>query len=165
MSTFFPSTKDELLLINGVGREKLEKFGTIFLKPINEFLGENPQINIIKPQARELINKKKSSKRAKGDSLEVTRQLAARNLSINEIAAKRELKKSTIASHIGDLLSQGEAIDLNIHIAPEKQADIEKMFISLKTDKLTKVFEAFKGKVAYEELHIMRGFLRGRGDL
>lgn len=165
MCTFFPATKDELLLINGVGREKLEKFGDLFLKTINDFLDKNPQIQVIKPQAKEIIRKKKSGKRAKGDSLEVTRQLAALNLSIKEIARKRELKTSTIASHIGDLLSQGEAIDLDLHIDPEKQVSIEKMFLSLQTSKLSVVYEAFKGKVPYDELHIMRGFLIGKGDL
>ncbi len=163
--TFFPSTRDELLLINGIGREKREKFGGQFLKLINEFLEDNPGIEAAKPEAGEIIKKRRSSKRSRGDSLEATRQLLTRNLSIEEIARKRELKMSTIASHIGDLLSRGETIDIDIYIAPEKQAEIEKKFMELKTGRLSTVYNAFNGKVPYEELHIMRGFLMGRGDL
>ncbi len=165
MSTFFPTTEDELLLINGVGREKREKFGAVFLKPINEFLENNPRIETARPQVREMVKKRKSGKKAKGDSLEATRELLARNLSIEEIAEMRELKVSTIASHVGDLLSRGEEIDLDKHIAPEKQEKIEEKFRELKTGKLSTVYHAFNGKVPYEELHIMRGFLMGRGDL
>jgi ATP-dependent DNA helicase RecQ len=165
MSVFFPSTSDELLLIHGIGREKREKFGAAFLKPINEFLENNPLIETARPQVNEMVRKKKSAKRSKGDSAEITRQLVLENLSIKEIAEKRELTESTIASHIGELLSQGEDIDLDRYIEPERQEEIKNKFLDLHTGKLGLVYGAFKGRVSYEELKIMRGFLMGRGDL
>lgn len=41
MSTYFPTTVDKMLQINGVGVKKLEKYGDAFMKAIEEYLKEN----------------------------------------------------------------------------------------------------------------------------
>lgn len=41
MSTYFPTTVDKMLQINGVGVKKLEKYGDEFMKAIEEYLKEN----------------------------------------------------------------------------------------------------------------------------
>ncbi len=41
MAYYFPCNKESFLKINGVGETKLKSFGDVFLKVINEYVGEN----------------------------------------------------------------------------------------------------------------------------
>lgn len=41
MSTYLPSTKTDMLKINGVGNNKYEKYGEEFMKLIREYTEEN----------------------------------------------------------------------------------------------------------------------------
>jgi ATP-dependent DNA helicase RecQ len=40
MSTYLPSTKDSMLKINGVGNNKYEKYGEVFMGLIREYIKE-----------------------------------------------------------------------------------------------------------------------------
>lgn len=165
MSAFFPGTREELLCINGIGEQKLEKFGSDFLLAIEKFLNEFPEI-AEKKSAIPLTNKiKRGQKKNEGETIETTKKLALENLTIPEIAKARGLAVSTISLHLEKLLILGEKIDLDVHIPPDRQTEIEDAFLSLQTSLLTPVYRKFKGKIPYEELQLIRGFLTSRGDL
>jgi ATP-dependent DNA helicase RecQ len=40
MSTYFPTTVDDMLKINGVGEAKRAKYGNVFLEAIQKFVKE-----------------------------------------------------------------------------------------------------------------------------
>lgn len=89
-----PMSESELLEISGVGQRKLEVYGDEFIAEIIDFTG----------------GKKKKEK--KKDTNLVTYELYKEGFSIDEIAEKRNLKSTTIFSHLAKLYSDGKDIDI-----------------------------------------------------
>ncbi|MGB0897196.1 MAG: DNA helicase RecQ, partial [Flavobacteriaceae bacterium] len=85
-----PLSNEEFLSISGVGQRKLEVYGTAFINEVKAF-----------------IDAKKTT-RKKTDTHLVTYDLYKIGLSIDEIAEHRQLKSTTIYSHIAKLYSDGK---------------------------------------------------------
>ena len=136
MSSFMPQTPEDLLAINGVGQAKLERYGQPFLAAIQSFLADNPevltrQLELQEQQAQEAKASFPPRTRKQGSgatTLNATLQLAAEGLGIEEIATRRELKSSTIATHIGELLQQGHSLDLDHYVATATRDEMIELF-------------------------------------
>ncbi len=83
ISNTLPSNRDEFLAINGVGEQKLEKYGKAFIDLANQQRVKG--VKTIKPLSQTYLD---------------TLKLINENMSINDISQKRELKESTIIGHI-----------------------------------------------------------------
>ena len=129
-----PATLDAMRYISGVGESKLEKFGESFLQVIQS----SPLPDILKNNL--------------GDSVNETLVLLNEGKSIEAIAEKRELKVSTVYSHLAEAIEAGllEAQkvlaladdDYNeIVIALEMMMDEE--------GRLKPVYDALEGKYDY----------------
>ncbi|MBU4395123.1 MAG: DNA helicase RecQ, partial [Proteobacteria bacterium] len=118
MSSLMPQTPDALLAVNGVGQMKLERYGKPFLEIIGNYLFDNPEA-FKHQKSSKVIVPSVARKQTRGQTLEETLRLAETGLSVEEIAAARELKTSTIASHIGELLQQGKGLDVDRYVDRE----------------------------------------------
>lgn len=83
---------------------------------------------------------------------------------VSEIAAVRELKESTILSHIEKLSAQGKLSknELSRLLTPDLARalpEIRAVFQELKAEKLSPVYEKFAGKYSYDDLRIARMML------
>jgi ATP-dependent DNA helicase RecQ len=165
MSSFFPASREELLVINGIGEQKLEKYGSDILLEIKKFLHEFPALANKKISRPIAVDNGRSLKKSEGGTIEITRKLALQNRTMQEIARERGLTMTTIAGHLEELLMKGEKIDLDLHVLPERQIEIERAFLIQKTKYLRPVFDKFNGKIPYEEIRLIRGFLVSRGEL
>lgn len=101
MAALEPKSLNEMADVSGVGAFKLENFARAFLELIN---GET-EIDL--PAAST-----PKKKRQKGDSQKETWELLQSGLQINEIAAQRGLKNTTIYSHLSDLIEEGVPVDI-----------------------------------------------------
>ena len=171
MSSFMPQTPEALLGINGVGQAKLERYGKPFLAAIRSFLADNPevlarQLELQEQQAQEAKASSPPRTRKQGSgatTLNATLQLAAEGLSIEEIATRRELKSSTIATHIGELLQQGHELDVDQYVVAAIRDEMIELFRKHGTSRLKPIIEAMEGRARYDEAHIIRGFLVSQG--
>jgi DNA-binding MarR family transcriptional regulator len=99
--------------------------------------------------------------RKKTSTIDETLILWKEGKSIKEIASLRELSEKTIFSHLEDLV-KAERInqsDLRRAASPkllEALPQIQIAFKKLKTEKLTPVYEHFRGKYSYDELKLAR---------
>tara|TARA_R110002020_G_scaffold27517_3_gene88743 strand:+ start:1186 stop:3303 length:2118 start_codon:yes stop_codon:yes gene_type:complete len=133
-----PLSEMELLEISGVGQRKLEVYGDDFIKAIQEFQSEKL--------------KKKGSKTA---THQVTYSLIKDGLSIEEIAKKRDLKDTTIYSHIAKLALDGEQIDLFQYVSQKEVSQIEKAKVTLDNPETLKAyFEHFEEKMDYHKIRL-----------
>ncbi|MEZ7495761.1 DNA helicase RecQ [Leeuwenhoekiella aequorea] len=133
-----PLSEMELLEISGVGQRKLEVYGDDFIQAIQEFQSEKL--------------KKKGSKTA---THQVTYSLIKDGLSIEEIAKKRDLKDTTIYSHIAKLALDGEQIDLFQYISQKEVSQIEKAKVTLDNPETLKAyFEHFEEKMDYHKIRL-----------
>ena len=165
MSSFFPDRPEEMLNIHGVGKAKLEKYGRPFISEIAAFLENHPECLRNKPEKTAAVPDN-AGREELGDTVRESGRLAARGLSIAEIAKARGLKESTVSSHIEKFLEHGgQGIDIDKLVAPSVRMRLEEQFGKHGTAFLKPVVEAMDGEAGYEEAKIVRGYLRGmQGD-
>ncbi len=161
MSTLMPQSADGLLAINGVGQMKLERYGRPFLEVIVRYLAENPEV--CPQQVTQATVPSVARKQTGGQTIDETLRLAERGLSLEAIAAERQLKPSTIAAHIGELLQQGKGLDVDHLVDPTVRAEMTELFRNHGLYRLKPVVEGMEGRAGYEQAHIIRGFLVSQG--
>ena len=129
MSTYFPINVESMLEISGVGVNKLEKYGDIFIETINKYVVEN---NIEVPERKHKGSSKSSAldsifddmepknvpSKVKEDTRIISYNLYRDGKSIDEIAGIRGLKRTTIEGHLVKCFELGMDIDLekDVHI-------------------------------------------------
>ncbi|HKL20476.1 MAG TPA: RQC domain-containing protein, partial [Tichowtungia sp.] len=158
MARYFPSTQAELRQISGVGDSKLKRFGDPFLAAIVSYMEANPKetesrsvLQVPLPGVRK--------KKPKGETIRETLSLAREGLNVEQICARRGLTPTTITQHIEKGVGQGETLDVDQFIAPEKRIEIEELFKRLNVDTLGAVVEASGGSVTYEQARLVRAFM------
>ncbi len=156
MSDLIPKSSNDLLSINGVGEKKLEKYGEKFLREIDKWHTENP--NAKKAELKTIVLPKK--KVAPGETFRVTLDMFNEGKSIEEIAKERELSESTIEGHLAKLIEEGEEIDHNRILSPDKKELVYDLANSLKTERLKEIVEAADGKVSYGEVRIALALIK-----
>jgi ATP-dependent DNA helicase RecQ len=134
-----PSNKEQFLRLNGVGESKLEKYADAFLKVINN------HIDTEKQEATDTVS----------ESLLLFRS----GLDINAVASQRNLKTSTVYSHLADCIEQGE-IKLNevIDLNEQEINIIHETLLSFDdgNKKLKPVFDALDGMYDYNTLRCVQ---------
>ncbi len=154
MSAKLPKTNEELLQVSGVGEHKLQKYGLEFIQAIRVFCEANPE------RQREMgaasASKKPAPKKAIGDSHVETFELHKQNLSINEIAEKRELAISTVENHLLQCAQQGMEVDFTRFIPSEYILLLEKAVEEAGRDRLKPIKELLPEEVSY---FMIKGYL------
>jgi len=140
MEDKMPASEEEFATILGVGQAKLEKYAAPFLKVISVYTGSKAKT----------VSKKRNAKKKKGNTHKETLKLYEEGLSISEMAAERNLKETTIISHLSYLFQSVDSVDLNRFISSEEKEAIQKAKETLMEDQgLKAYFEFFEGKMPY----------------
>jgi ATP-dependent DNA helicase RecQ len=156
MATYYPTTKEKLGVIHGVGQAKMEKYGDRFLAVINEYVKEK---SITPPD----MPAKKMPKRSKKPVIRQvgryrkTKELIGKKVEIERIAKHQDIKTDTVVNHIEKLLDAGEKLDLEyLKLPRDRYQEIKKAFDREGDEFLKPVFEALEGKYSYPELKLVR---------
>ena len=132
-----PMSDEEFIAISGVGQRKLDVYGTAFINEVKSFT------------ASKKVTKKKS------DTHRVTYELYKDGLSIDEIAEQRQLKSTTIYSHIAKLWSEGKAIDIYDFISKSEVESVKTAKQELQSpDGLKPYFEHFEEQLDYFKIRL-----------
>ena len=133
-----PMSETEFVAISGVGQRKLEVYGDEFIAEIISFINDKP-----KP------------KKLKGDTHKITYELFKKGLTIDEIATKRDLKATTIFSHIAKLFLEGKPIDIYQFISKNDVKQVLKAKNTLENPEgLKPYFEYFEEKMDYAKIRL-----------
>ncbi len=134
MSEYRPDTVTELMAIDGVGQAKLDRYGEVFLKSIEDF---------------------KIQERDRGSTHLVTWQMLQQGKSPQEIAKERKLNSVTIYSHIAALYEKGKPITIEKYISNE---ELDKTIKAIKTvgemNGMKPIFEHLGGKIPFEKIRL-----------
>jgi ATP-dependent DNA helicase RecQ len=134
-----PMTDEEFMLVNGVGRQKMQKYGYRFIKEIIAHSKE----------------KREKKSRKKGNTYKETFRLYKEGMSIEEIAAERQLAPTTIFSHLAKLYDSGEDVNLEKFITTQDLNAIRKARKELDNpDTLKPYFEHFQEAMDYHTIRI-----------
>ena len=133
-----PMSEEEFIVIDGVGKAKLEKYGDAFIKTIIAF-----QKN------------KKDKIKKESSTYKETLALFNEGLSVEEIAGKRKLGSGTIMSHLAKLHSDGASIDLYQFVSKEEVSKISEAKNTLDNpNALRPYFDYFEEQISYGKIRL-----------
>ncbi|HEU0125636.1 DNA helicase RecQ [Flavobacterium sp.] len=149
MEILRPMTDEDFLAVEGVGKAKLEKYGSEFINAIIEFYKNK---SVVKKEKKENTYKK-------------TLELFESGISVEEIAESRNLGRTTIISHLAKLYVDGHQIDLSQFVSEDEISKIEKAQIELeKPETLRPYFEYFEEKMSYDKIRFGLAFIERKSQ-
>ncbi|MEM8965009.1 MAG: DNA helicase RecQ [Bacteroidota bacterium] len=105
LATYLPTRPDDLPGISGFGEVKIQKYGAAFLDEINQYCTEN-DLETRMSQLRRRSRKKRSAE-VKTDTKQLTYEYYQQGKSVAEIARIRDLRTSTVSSHLAYFVQNG----------------------------------------------------------
>jgi ATP-dependent DNA helicase RecQ len=162
MCAKLPKTDEEFLKVNGVGENKLKKYGAVFIEAIKAFADSNPE------REQEMIIEevpKKASKKAVNDSHLETLKLYQSGLTIKEMALKRELTVNTIENHLLLCAQQGLAIEFSELIPNDFLPLLQKAVQEAGREKLKPIKELLPNEISYFMIKAFLLFSEREGNL
>lgn len=144
-----PQNLQELGEISGIGKRKLELYGKTFLAIINEFSSPDKESG--------------SDTAALSDTACESLALLRLGHSVADIAQQRELKASTIYSHLAQAIEQGLlALNQAVDLQESEIRQIEAAILALpeeQSNALKPIYDALQGSYDYGVLRCVRAAL------
>lgn len=162
MSTYFPINVESMLQISGVGVNKLEKYGNVFIDAISKYVLEN---NIVIPERKNTTTsstllsnsdnttKSNSSSKIKEDTRVVSYNLYRDGKSINEICDIRGLTRTTIENHLVTCYELGMDIDMSRDVHFKFENIIYDAIDELGFERLRPLKDYLPEDVTYLDIH------------
>jgi ATP-dependent DNA helicase RecQ len=153
MATVYPTTKEELAQINGVGMGKVAKFGAPFLKLIATYVEENE----IETASEVVV--KTSGTRSKV-KISIIQQID-RKIDLDEIALNLNLSMTELLQEVEQIIYSGTKLNIDYyihHIMDEEREDIlHNYFMNAETDHIKTALEELSDEdFAEDELRVYR---------
>lgn len=153
MATTYPTTKDELAQVNGVGMGKVNKFGQEFLTLIQQFVEEHDIETANDVVVKSSVNKSKTK-------ILIIQQID-RKVDLEEIAETVKLSFSDMLTEIENICYSGTKLNLNYYIDQvldaHKQDDIHDYFMNTDTDSMEAALNDDSiADYSEEEIRLMR---------
>ncbi|ARS37544.1 DNA helicase RecQ [Pontibacter actiniarum] len=153
MATVYPTTRDELAHIAGVGMGKVQKFGKPFLDMISKYVEENDIVTAADVVVKSTVNKSKIK-------IYIIQQID-KKVDLEEIAASKDLTMQELIEEIEHICYSGTKLNLNYYINnvldEERQEEIYDYFMNASTDNIAlAVKELGTDDYSEEDLRLMR---------
>ncbi len=143
-----PVSKAELTKIKGMGKQKMNQFGSEILAFINTYCIDKKidKINYVPVQEEILIEKPK-----KPDSKLLTFEMFQQGKTIEEIATERNFSPFTIEGHLAHFVALGQ-LAIDKLVSQEKIKAIENYITENKPEGLTPIKQALGDDYSYSEI-------------
>ncbi len=153
MATVYPTNKEELAQINGVGMGKITKFGKPFLELIQEYVDENDIITASDVVVKSAVNKSKTK-------IFIIQQID-RKIDLQEIADAKSISFSELIDEIENICYSGTKLNLDYYVEnildEERQDEVFDYFMTAHTDKISDALDEFEEEEYDEEdLRLLR---------
>jgi len=153
MATTYPTTKEDLASVNGVGMGKVNKFGKEFLELIQNYIDENEIETATEVVVKSSVNKSKTK-------IFIIQQID-KKVDLEEIAELTHLSFEELLTEIENICYSGTKLNLNYYlealIDSQKQDDIHDYFMNAETDSLEAALnDESLADYTEEEIRLMR---------
>ncbi len=161
MASDYPQNEKELLGISGVGINKLESYGAVFLSVIRRYC-QKKNISTV-GNAGYLIRSRKQ--KSKTGSTELRHAAVSKSFnngsSIEELSDEYNVKPQTIITHIERYAREGnkiriEGLKRRLNTPLPLQQKVLNSFKEEGITTLSNIHEKFNGEISYEDLRILR---------
>jgi ATP-dependent DNA helicase RecQ len=153
MATTYPTTKDDLAHIGGVGMGKVQKFGKPFLDLITKYVEDNDIVTAADVVVKSAVNKSKIK-------IYIIQQID-KKMDLEEIAASKDITMAELIEEIEHICYSGTKLNLNYYIDgildEERQEEISDYFMQATTDNIAEALKQL-GTDDYteEDIRLMR---------
>ncbi len=159
MAAYFPQSKESLLRIYGVGAAKLDKYGSRFLKLIQDYCKEYD----IRERPKQVPSR--PSQRSKRRRHHQVGEAFNEGHSIAELTKQFSVKPGTIIQHLEKYSLEGNPLRIDgmteaLTLSQEQQELVLKVFEKEGNEMLRPVYDALDESVSYDELRLMRLYQR-----
>ncbi|MBW7465586.1 ATP-dependent DNA helicase RecQ [Pontibacter aydingkolensis] len=153
MATVYPTTKEDLAHIAGVGMGKVQKFGKPFLDLITKYVEENDIVTAADVVVKTTVNKSKIK-------IYIIQQID-KKVDLEEIASTKSLTMPELIEEIEHICYSGTKLNLNYYINnildSDRQEEIYDYFMNASTDNISEaVKELGTDDYSEEDLRLMR---------
>jgi ATP-dependent DNA helicase RecQ len=152
MATVYPTNKDELTHINGVGAGKVAKFGKPFLDLITKYVEENEIVTASDVIVKSSVNKSKIK-------IFIIQQID-RKIELEEVAQSKNISISEVIQEIEHICYSGTKLNLDYYIDqiidPQRQEEIFDYFMNAENDSIKVALDELGTDFSEEELRLMR---------
>lgn len=156
MTTYLPQTTEELELISGFGKTKVETYGNEFLEIIKEYSTKNDLVsNISEKKAK---RQRKETKGTKTDTKAESFRLYREGKTLSEIAQDRKLTLQTIEGHLASYVQSGD-IKIEELVSREKIVLIEPLVKNFTGGSVTPIKERLGSDVSYGEIRLVLAWI------
>lgn len=108
LATFLPLSLEDMRLISGFGDYKVSRYGARFLDVIGHYAMEHNVRSKMYFKKPKTARKQKSAKPAAGSTMDVSLSMFNDGMTIEQIAAERNLTEGTIEGHLATFIAAGE---------------------------------------------------------
>lgn len=153
MATIYPTTKDDLAQINGVGMGKVTKFGGPFIDAIKKYVEENDIITMSDVVVKTASNRSKNK-------IYIIQQID-RKVDLEEIAENKDLTMEELIHEIEQICYSGTKLNLDYYINnmldKERQEEVYDYFLNATSDNIRDALaELGEDDYTEEDLRLMR---------
>jgi ATP-dependent DNA helicase RecQ len=156
-----PQTLADFGQISGVGQRKLEQYGQIFTAEIRAYRQEQG-LPVIAAEIVEQESLPRHRDRPKSEQLSntlaMTLALHQRGVMPERIAQQRAMKITTVFNHLGELLEQGQPVNLGQLVSADRQASIVQAIEQVGADYLGPIREQLGQQYEYSEIKLVRAW-------
>lgn len=153
MATTYPTTREEMAQINGVGMGKVQKFGKQFIDLITKYVEENEIETDKDVVVKSTVNKSKVK-------IYIIQQID-RKVDLDEIAEAKSLSMEDLMEEIEHICYSGTRLNLDYYINQvmdeDRQDEIFEYFMRAETDNIAIALREFGGDdFTEQDLRLMR---------
>ncbi len=161
MAELRPQNQAQFARLPGVGSRKLAAYFTPFADEIYVYCTQhNLSMGVGAERSGAKEAQPSSVPAVTTPSRQITLEMYQSGLSIEEIAAQRNLKATTIESHIAELIEMGEFADVADLLQAERYQVIAQALVNIGAEALKPVKEFLGDDYSYGEIRIARALLQ-----
>ena len=152
MTLKYPINIQEMKNINGVGEGKAKKFGSEFIRVINDYVNENKIL-----RSEEFVIKTTGLK----SSLKLYLiQSIDRKLPLSDIASAKGMSMDALLSEAETIVYSGTKLNIDYWVDEvfddDQQQELQDYFLESKTDNISEALSEFDGEFDEEEIRLYR---------
>ena len=152
-----PQNLTEFEEVYGVGSNKRDKYGKVFLEAIRAFCQE--QGLPTGTGSSDVANPPILANTASYSQMQ-TWELYRQNLTVQAIANARGMSPSTISGHLVELMDMGREVDINVLVESERQQAIVNAIEIIGDERLRAIYEFLQEVYTFEEIKLVRAWWR-----
>ncbi|MEP6516520.1 DNA helicase RecQ [Microcoleus vaginatus] len=152
-----PQNLREFEEVYGVGSNKRDKYGKVFLEAIRNFCKEQGlPSGAASPDVANLPNLSNVASYSQMQTWELYRQ----GLTVQGIANARGMSPNTISGHLIELMEMGREVDINLLVESERQQAIVYAIEVMGDEKLRAIYDFLEERYTFEEIKFVRAWWR-----